>query len=140
SRLTQIGRLSWFWQTRNCAILEQFSRLPASHCWVERLKDLDFARYRDIAEFLGWRSQLDAGQFAELARARPNAGPNPPRRFTDWNPAEGAEFEAEVAPLARALGYEYRVSRLAEPPGSPTGAGEGRPRLSLPAVLKQVCG
>jgi hypothetical protein len=138
--LTQIGRLSWFWQARNRAILEQFSRLPAAHCRVERLEDLDWARYREIAEFLGWRSQLAAGQFAELARARPNAGPNPPRRFTDWNPAEAAEFEAEVAPLARALGYEYRVSRLAELPASAAGAGAGRPRLSLPAVLKQVFG
>ena len=112
-RLTQIGRLSWFWQARNRAILEQFSRLPGSHCRVERLEDLDFPRYQEIAQFMGWRSQLDAGTFAELARARPNAGPNPPRRCTDWNPAEVAEFEAEVAPLAEALGYEYRVKKLA---------------------------
>src|SRR5262245_34744442 len=45
SRLTQIGRLGWFWQARNRAILEQFSRLPTTHCRVQRLEDLDFQRY-----------------------------------------------------------------------------------------------
>ncbi len=116
ARLTQIGRLAWFWQARNRAILEQLSRLPASHCRVERLEELDFSRYQEVAGFLGWRPQINAGTFAELARARPNAGPNPPRRFTDWGPVEVAEFEAEVVPLAEALGYEHRVAKLAAAP------------------------
>jgi hypothetical protein len=140
TRLTQIGRLSWFWQARNRAILEQFSRLPASHCRVERLEDLDFPRYQEVAAFLGWRSRIDAGTFSELAGARLNAGPNPPRRCTDWNPVEAAEFEAEVAPVAEALGYEHRVGVLAGPSPSPAGAGGEKPRLSLPAVLKGLCG
>jgi hypothetical protein len=140
TRLTQIGRLSWFWQARNRAILEQFRRLPATHCRVERLEDLDWQRYREVAEFLGWRSQIDAGTFAELARARPNAGPNPPRRFTDWSPVEAAEFEAEVAPVAEALGYAYRVKDLGEPSAPSARAGAAKPLLPLPAVLKQLFG
>ncbi|HEY7158163.1 MAG TPA: hypothetical protein VH575_29695 [Gemmataceae bacterium] len=114
TRLTQIGRLAWFWQARNRAILEQFRRLPASHCRVERLEDLDFPRYREVAAFMGWRSRIDTGLFAELAQSRPNAGPNPPRKLTDWNAVEAAEFEEQVAPVAEALGYEYRVKILAE--------------------------
>src|SRR5262245_321392 len=140
TRLTQIGRLSWFWQARNRAILEQFRRLPTSHCRVERLEDLDFPRYQEIAEFMGWRSRIDAGLFAELAQARPNAGPNPPRKFTDWNPVEAAEFEAEVAPLAEALGYEHRVRVLAERSTSSPGAREEKPPGSLPAVPTQLFG
>src|SRR5262249_35897686 len=132
-RLTQIGRLSWFWQARNRAVLEQFSRLPASHCRVERLEDLDFERYQEVARFLGWRPRIDAGRFSDRAGARLNAGPNPPRKCTDWSPAEVAEFEAEVGPLAEALGYEYRVNLLAERPAGASGEG---PPLSLPAVLK----
>src|SRR5262249_30958615 len=137
-RLTQIGKISWFWHARIRAILEQFSRLPASHCRVERLEDLDFQRYQEIAEFLGWRSRIDAGTFAELARSRPNAGPNPPRRSTDWNPVEVAEFEAEVAGLAEALGYDYRVGVLAERSTEPADAREANPRLSLPAVVQPL--
>src|SRR5438477_656817 len=56
-RLTQIGRLAWFWQARNSAILEQFRRLPAAHCRVERLEDLGFPRYQELAGFLGWQSR-----------------------------------------------------------------------------------
>jgi hypothetical protein len=123
TRLTQIGRLSWFWKARNWAILEQFSRLPASHCRVERLEDLDHQRYCEIAEFMGWQPQVDADTFAELARSRPNAGPNPPRRFADWDAVERAEFEAEVAPVAEALGYEYRVRALGQSSTSPAPKG-----------------
>jgi hypothetical protein len=140
TRLTQIGKLSWFWQARNRAILEQFSRLPEAHCRIERLEDFDFPRYQEVAAFLGWRSQIDAGTFSELAQSRPNAGPNPPRKCADWNPVEVAEFEAEVAPLARALGYEYRIKILAEQSASSAGASAEKRRLSLPSVLKQLFG
>jgi hypothetical protein len=140
TRLTQIGRLAWFWQARNRAILEQFRRFPASHCRIERLEDLDFPRYREIATFLGWRAQIGAGLFAELAHARPNAGPNPPRRFTDWSAIEAAEFEAEVTPIAEALGYEHRVRVLSEQLTSSAAVSEGKPPLAVPAVLRQLFG
>lgn len=140
SRLTQIGKLSWFWQARNRAILEQFSRLPASQCRIERLEDLSFQRYQEVAEFMGWRPRIDAGTFAELAQARLNAGPNPPRRFTDWSTLEVAEFETEVAAVAEAMGYEHRVRVLAEQLFSNTGAAAHKPLPSLPAVLSQLFG
>jgi hypothetical protein len=136
TRLTQIGKLSWFWQARNRAILEQFERLPAPHRRIVRLEELDFRRYQEVAEFMGWRSRIDAGTFSELAQARLNAGPNPPRKCSDWNPAEAAEFEAEVAPVAEALGYEYRVKTLAER----SGEREEPPPLSLAAVLNRLFG
>jgi hypothetical protein len=138
TRLTPVGRLAWFWQARNRAILEQFSRLPASHCRVERLEGLDFPRYQEVAEFMGWQTQIDASLFAELAQARLNSGPNPPRKFTDWSPVEAAEFEQEAAPVAEALGYEYRVKKLTEQLSAR--AGGVKAPLPLPAVLKQLFG
>ncbi len=132
--LTQIGRLAWFWQARNRAILEQFSRLPLSHCRILRLEDFDYPHYREIVQFLGWQPRVEASTFADLARARPNAGPNPPRRFPDWNPVERAEFEAEVGPLAEALGYEYRTRILEEQPTTIA----TRPLSALPTVLTRV--
>jgi hypothetical protein len=140
SRLTQIGRLSWFWQARNRAVLEQFSRLPATHCRVERLEDLTFERYQEVAAFMGWRPRIEPSLFAELARARPNAGPNPPRPCTEWNPAEVSEFEAEVGPLAKALGYEYRVTTLAGRRTAPAGVAGTNSPVSLTAVLRQLFG
>jgi hypothetical protein len=139
TQLTQIGRIAWFWQARNRAILEQFRTLPASHCRVERLEELDFRRYQEICAFLGWRSQVEASVFAELAAARLNAGPNPPRLFTDWDARERAEFEAQVGPVAEALGYEYRVDRLGDG-NTRTSAREENSRVSLAAVLTRLFG
>lgn len=134
--LSQIGKLAWFWQARNRAILEQFSRLPETHGRVARLEELDLAGYRRVAGFFGWDSRVEAETFAELARARPNAGPNPPRRFPDWTSRESVEFEAQVGPLAEALGYEYRVNRLAERAGD----GVAEPLMPLPEVLRRALG
>ena len=138
ARLTQIGRIAWFWQARNRAILEQFRRLPASHCRIVRLEDLDYQHYQEVAEFLGWTPRVETGTFEELARARLNAGPNAPRQFPDWTPIEAAEFEAEVAPVAAALGYEYRVQSLAAQSSGPEGT--RRKPLALSAVLNSYMG
>ena len=112
SKLTQLGKLGWFWVARNRAILEQLAALPpARRRWL-RLEDFDYARYRAFGAFLGYRPTVDAEQFAALATSRPNTGPNIPLALDQW-PEQGIrEFEAEVAPLAEALGYEYRIAAL----------------------------
>lgn len=134
--LTQIGRLAWFWQARNLAILDQFRRLPMSHCRVQRLEDFDYPSYRDVATFLGWQPQVGAATFDELARARLNAGPNLPRVMSDWNSVEVAEFEAEVGRLASTLGYAYHGNVLAEQSG-PVAI---KPLASLSGVLQELFG
>jgi hypothetical protein len=112
SRLTQLGKLGWFWAARNRAILEQLAALPAARRSWLRLEDFDHARYRELAAFLGFAPTVSAGRYAELAASRPNTGPNTPLPLDEW-PEQGIrEFEAEVAPVAEALGYEYLVARL----------------------------
>lgn len=112
SRLTQLGKLGWFWSARNRAILEQFAALPpARRRWL-RLEDFDYARYLALGDFLGYRPTVGAERFAQLAESRPNTGPNVPLALDAW-PEQGIrEFEAEVAPLAEAFGYEHRIAKL----------------------------
>src|SRR5258706_198796 len=51
-------------------------------------------------------------RYTQLAESRPNTGPNIPLSLDDW-PEQGIrEFEAEVAPVAEAFGYEYRIAAL----------------------------
>ncbi|MBX2799928.1 MAG: sulfotransferase [Myxococcales bacterium] len=114
SALTQIGKLAWFWTARNRAIVEQLRHLPASHRCIVRLEDLDADRYRELARFGGWSSTVTDEAFAQLRGTKPNAGPNPPRLPATWTSEEAAQFEAEVGPLASALGYEHRVERLVQ--------------------------
>jgi len=109
SQLSQVGKIAWFWHARNRDILDQFRRLPASHVRIARLEDLDFDNYVELAPFLGWTPTVDRAQFDELARSRPNAGA--PASY-DWDERAAAEVEAEVAPVATALGYEHRIAQL----------------------------
>ncbi len=112
SKLTQLGKLGWFWAARNRAILEQLAALPpARRSWL-RLEDFDHTRYLALGEFLGLRPTVDAARFAQLAQSRPNTGPNIPLTLGAWSEQGRREFEAEVAPLAEAFGYESRIAAL----------------------------
>ena len=87
------------------------SRTPARRSWL-RLEDFDYAHYLALGEFLGYRPTVDAARFAQLAQSRPNTGPNIPLTLEQWSEQGAHEFEAEVAPLAEAFGYEYRIAAL----------------------------
>ena len=104
-RLTQIGKLAWFWAARNRAILEQRERLGPEHSQLARLEELDVDGYRSAARFLGWDPTIRDEAFQALADARLNAGPHAPRTPEQWTDQEFAEFEQEVGPVAQALGY-----------------------------------
>lgn len=112
SKLTQLGKLGWFWAARNRAILEQFAALPAHRRGWLRLEDFDHARYLALGELLGFTPTVGAAQFAQLAQSKPNTGPNIPLTLEAWTEQGRHEFEAEVAPIAEAFGYEYRIDAL----------------------------
>lgn len=105
SRLSQIGRLGWFWQARNRAILDQFRELPSGRCAIVRLEELTWDTYAEVASFLGWQVSISRDRFLAVATRRPNAGPNAPLAPSTWTALERAELDAEVGALARALGY-----------------------------------
>jgi hypothetical protein len=77
-----------------------------------RLEDFDYAHYRELCNFFFFFFTVDAERFGALAGSRPNAGPNPPLALDGWPERGISEFEAEVAPLARTLGYEHRIASL----------------------------
>ena len=122
SKLTQLGKLGWFWAARNRAILEQRAALPpANRSWL-RLEHFDHAHYVALADFLGFHPTVDAARFGQLAASKPNTGPNLPLTLDAWDAQGSREFEAEVAPLAEAFGYEYRIDALragADPVAAP---------------------
>ncbi|MEN0066575.1 MAG: hypothetical protein AAGA48_30850 [Myxococcota bacterium] len=110
--LPPIGRLGWFWQARNQAICDQLAGLPPSHRLVQRLEDLDYPAYQRIVAFLGLDATLDPASFEALAAERINSGPNPPSPLDSWSTDDVTSYEAEVAPLANAIGYTFRVDAL----------------------------
>lgn len=110
---TPLGRIAWFWQARNRAILRQLAALEPDRVRVVRLEELDVDGYRALARHLGWAATISDERFEGLVGERINAGPRAPRAPEDWTASERQEFEREVADVAAALGYEHRLDALA---------------------------
>ena len=110
-QMTRVGKLAWFWNALNEKVLEQFENIPSTHWRVDKLEELTYERYLEIAQFLGIKSQLKRQTYEQLVESRPNAFSNI-RSISSWSETEIAEFETEVAPLAQKLDYEYRVNNL----------------------------
>ncbi len=115
SRLSRVGKLAYFWRHLNEAVLRDFSVLPASATCVQRLERLDWNAHGELARFFGFAPTLSHEEFSRLAAEKPGTRGQPPS-VHDWSRTEAAEFEAEVAPLAEQLGYEWRVSALRREP------------------------
>ncbi len=115
NQMSRVGKLAWYWNTLNAKVLEQFEDIPETHWRVEKLEDLSYSRYLEIAQFLGFQPTVTQEMYDGLAQRRPNAFSDVPTIAT-WTASEIADFESEVAPMAERFGYEYRVNHLPFPP------------------------
>lgn len=114
-KLTRVGKISWFWNALNQALLDQAAAMPAHAAALQKLEDLDFEAYRSLMRFLGAPANLTEADFVAVRRKRPNAsaverGPH------QWSDLERKEFEAEVKGMAERLGYEWNTDALIREP------------------------
>jgi hypothetical protein len=112
--MSRVGKLAWYWNALNTRVLEQFAHIPSANWCIEKIETLDYERYQQAARFLGFKSTMEADNYQALVKQRPNAFSNVPT-IASWSQQEIAEFEAEVAPMAEALGYEHRVRNMPVP-------------------------
>ena len=129
NEMTRVGKLAWYWNTINTLVLEQFKDLPKTHWRVEKLEELSYDTYLEITRFLEFQSAHSQETYDEIRRSRPNALTNVPT-IASWNTSEIAEFEREVEPMAKRLGYEYRVDHLPLPEPEQPSANQ----ISLPSL------
>lgn len=134
-KLTRVGKLAWYWNALNTRVLEQFENIPPSQWRVEKLEELSFDRYLEIAQFFGVNSKLKHEAYQKIVESRPNSVYNDHSILT-WTEQEIAEFETEVEPIATKLGYEYKINQLKKTqlPKSI----EQKPKQSLTIVPKQI--
>ncbi|MEM8504663.1 MAG: glycosyltransferase family 4 protein [Cyanobacteria bacterium P01_D01_bin.1] len=126
--LTQVGKLAWYWSALNNEVIEQFSAIPREHWRIQKLENLSYSSYLEIAEFIGFPSNVSRTEYQQITERRPNAknsklvqkqtdensGKKRSSLFTvdTWNHTEIAEFESEVADVATRLGYSHSVAVL----------------------------
>ena len=113
NRMTQVGRVAWFWRAYNERALEALRELPRESYEIVRIEDLDHARYLELARYLGYRAQVTPETFDSLRGSKPHAFWRK-RNVDQWTAQEIEEFESQVGELAGAFGYEHRISELAD--------------------------
>lgn len=113
--MSRVGKLGWYWNTLNSKVLEQFSNIPHEHFLIQKLEDLSYERYLDIAHFLGYSSSIRLKQYERLVRRKPNRSKSRLRSVSSWTEAEVAEFETEVKPMAEKFGYRTQIRIEANP-------------------------
>lgn len=99
SRLTRIGRISWFYVEANTHMLAQHATFN-DKAWTVRLADVDqnYEYYLHMAQTLGFAPLLTEDTFLKLKGTTTNAAKT--RRSTsDWSAAELADFESIVGPF-----------------------------------------
>lgn len=141
--LTRVGKLAWYWNALNARVLEQFCAIPNDHWRVQKLEQLSYAAYKELAEFLGVASSMSKNTYDSIAKRRPNARYDLPT-ISDWSRDEIREFELHARPMAEKLDYEFEVGKLSPPPpkSRPSAASQnGKPtgslrRLAARAIFK----
>ena len=111
--MTQVGRVAWFWKAYNERTLELIEALPQESYRVVRIEDLDYPKYRELTEFLGFDAKVPQTDFDELRVERPHAFWRK-RGVDQWTEQEMREFESQVGDLAERFGYDRESTQLIE--------------------------
>lgn len=104
-KLTQVGKLAWFWKALNQRVLDQFDELEPSNKLIVRLEDFGYEYYKNtLTPFLGVKSKLSKRAFEKISLAKPNSFKNVKTK-ADWSELERNEFEIELGDFPSKLGY-----------------------------------
>lgn len=104
--LTRVGKIAWTWNAINKQIIRQLNDFPEENYVIQKLEELDFQNYTNIAEFFGIKPELTKLRFRTIARTKPN---RQNRVYTDpllWNERELNEYRDEVKEMAIYFNYE----------------------------------
>jgi len=110
-QMSRVGKLAWFWQAINHEILQQLKTIPQDQYRIVRIEDLDYSKYLELADFMGYRPQVNREMFTKLTASRPNRL-YPQRQVNDWTKQEKTEFEHQVAALSELWEYPYSTDRI----------------------------
>jgi len=113
NEMTQVGKVAWFWKSFNERTLEALQELPQESYRLVRIEDLDFRKYCELCDFLGFQAKVTQGDFDSLRESKPHAFWRK-RNVDQWTEQEVHEFESQTGELAQRFGYPYRVADLVD--------------------------
>jgi len=109
--LTQIGKLAWYYQALNDAVLKQFEEIPNTHYKVVRLEDLNYQKYLELADFLALTVKIPEPIFNKMTTKKVNTL-SPSYNFHKWTDQEKKEFFKQTQTINQKLGYAYTAEYI----------------------------
>lgn len=113
NEMTRVGKVAWFWKAFNQRTFELLSELPKESYRLVKIEDVDYPKYCELTEYLGFRTSIARSDFDSLRTDKPHAFWRK-RNIDQWSEQEITEYETQVGDLAKQLGYEYRIAHLTE--------------------------
>ncbi len=94
-KLTNIGKIAWYWATVNKAIFDDFKKLNNIEKHYFKLEDIDqnYNFYLNLVNKFNLKNQLKEKDFYNIINKTPNRGPKNKYKFNEWNKLEKLEFE-----------------------------------------------
>ena len=95
SKLTRVGKVTWFWATINKAIWDDFNKIQNVDKFFVRLEDVDqnYEFYERLSDKFNFENRLTEREFYNVINKAPNRGPTDKYKYKDWNDLEKKEFK-----------------------------------------------
>lgn len=131
-KYSRVGKLAWYWKTLNGSVLQQFENIPESHRRIEKIEELNFERFVQLCNFMGFEPDISKEQYESIVDSKPNRIGRV-KRLDEWSDAEIKEFQTETADMASRFGYDIDIEMMLDKESPP------RPQ-SQPGKLKRLFG
>ncbi len=105
NKMTQYGKLAWWWQTVNKAIIKQFEKVPKSNQLILKIEDFDYAAYKALGDFLEIDLKLNEKKFNKISNRRPNTFTQI-KSNTSWSEHDVNDLKRITGELAMSFGYD----------------------------------
>ena len=98
SKLTRVGKLTWFWTTTNRAIYSSFNKIKNVEKLFVKLEDVDqnYEMYEKLSERFNFKKKLNKKSFENILTKSPNFEFDYAYKYKDWRKIEKKEFDSII--------------------------------------------
>ena len=112
NNMGQVGKLAWFWRVINLTAINMLNELPKQQWRVVRLEDMDYDKYCDIAEFIGYKPFVKKNIYEEIVKKKPNKRDNQ-TTVADWSQDDIEDFKKYIdKDLCSIFNYHIDIDQI----------------------------
>ena len=73
--ITQIGKISWWWNTLNVSVYKDLEKIDDSHKRIIKIDEFDYEAYVDLHKFAGGKNLLTETKFENIRQSTHRVAP-----------------------------------------------------------------